>query len=107
MISYSNKFYQSVNLYDWYNNNRDRFSQDELKIMQKLISNNKRPVLIISVENGKIYTYPSMSEAGRALNKKFHITNSDKSGCSIIYNRLNGHTKNPIYKGRFRFEYVN
>ena len=56
-------------------------------------------------ENGEVYTYPSKSEAGRALYNDFHVVNSEKQGINVITNRILGNTKTSVFKG-FRFEYA-
>ena len=107
-INIKSQVYQGINLYTWYLGHKDDFSKEEIQIMQKLIPNhvNKRVVNIIDLENGKISKFPSISEAGKALYNKFHVVDDEKKGKSIISTRLTGATKNPIYKGRFRFEYA-
>lgn len=106
IITSENKSYKNVNLYDWYMNNQKKMSNEQLKIMRKLIlKKRKNPINIIDVESGQVYTYSSISEASKALNSKFCIVHNDRVGFVAIYDRLTGRIKNPIYKG-FRFEYA-
>lgn len=107
-ISQSNPLYKDINLYTWYMSNKNKFSNRELEIMNKLIPSNKRPIKIIEANTGKVLAISqSINEAGRILYHNFHATNNEKQGGNAIYKRLNGSTtKNPIYKGRFRFEYA-
>lgn len=107
IITNKNRIYNGVDLYVWYQGNRNKFTEKELGIMSRLIPNKfTRKVTIINIKNGDVYTYPSLSEAGRALCNDFHLLNTERSGICTIYNYLSsGHTKNPIYKG-LRFEYA-
>lgn len=108
VITSKNRIYNGVNLYAWGYIHRNDFSEEEQQIMQKLIPNqeNKRAVNIIDLDNKQTYTYSSMADAGQALYSEFHVVDNKKKGISIISCRLTGATKNPIYKGRFRFEYA-
>ncbi len=107
-INIKSQVYQGINLYTWYLGHKDDFSKEEIQVMQKLIPNqaNKKVINIIDLESEKISKFSSISEAGRALYNKFHVVDDEKKGRSIISTRLTGATKNPIYKGRFRFEYA-
>lgn len=106
-ISNSNQLYENVNLYTWHMENKNKFSNRELEIMNKLIPSNKRPIKIIEATTGKVLVISqSISEAGRILYHDFHVANSEEKGFRAIYQRLINRTKNPIYKGRFRFEYA-
>lgn len=105
-ISRINPIYQDVNLYNWYRNCKSKFTDEEIEIIERLIPNcHTKKVVIIDIKDGKVKTFSSISEAGRALYNDFHLVNTEKSGRSIITNRLTGHIKNPVYKG-LRFEYV-
>ena len=63
-------------------------------------------VMVIDMENHICKEYVSVSEAGRSLHNEFQVVDSDKKGIGIIHGRLTGKIKNPVYKDRFRFEYV-
>jgi len=107
VITNKNRIYSGINFYDWYINYKSKLSKEEIEIMNRLIPNrNTRSVTIIDIIDDKTKTFSSMTEAGRALYHDFHIVNTEKRGFSVINNRLSGHTKNPIYKNRFRFEYA-
>lgn len=107
IISNKNQIYYNVNLYFWYKTNIDKFTSEESEIMNRLVPNNHtRKVLVVDIEDGKFKTYPSIAEAGRALCNEFHLVKTEVIGRQTICDRLTGRTKNPIYKGRFRFEYV-
>lgn len=108
VITYTNRVYEGVDLYNWYRRNKNRFSEKELENIRRLVpnQNNRNAVSIIDIENEQIATYSSIVEAGRALYSEFHVVDDEKQGQIVITNRLTGHTKNPIYKGRFRFEYA-
>lgn len=107
IISYKNRIYCNFNFYQWYRDNKYKFTSEELAIMNKLIPNNHtRKVTIIDITNGKIKTFPSISEASRAFKYDFHVVNTEKSATTAISNRLSGKVKNPIYKNQFRFEYA-
>lgn len=107
VITNKNHIYNGVDLYQWYFNKKDKFTKEELEIMNKLISNvYKKSVAIINVKNGDVHIYPSILEASRALKYDFHVSNTEKGAMTAIHNRLSGHTKNPIYKNQFRFEYA-
>lgn len=107
VITNKNCIYNGVDLYQWYFSKKNKFSKEDLEIINKLIPNhNTRKVAIINLENRNVNTYCSIAEASRALKYDFHIVETEKQGKRIIINRLIGKTKNPIYKGRFRFEYA-
>ena len=93
-------------LNDWYLTNKDKFTEDELEILKCLFPNHRKSIKIIDVVTNKYNTYSSVSNASKALHNEFCVTNDDVKGKAIINNRLTGHTKNPIYKDRFRFEYA-
>lgn len=111
VINSMNQNYKGVNLYEWYRAHKDKFSEKELTIVNKLIPNNDnniRPIKIIDFKTNKVLNIsPSINQASRVLHYDFNIGKSDKSCVSIIHTRLSGKTKNPIFKGRFRFEYAN
>lgn len=105
-LSKRNKFYQDVNLYAWYIDNKTKFTNNELEIMNKLIPNNKtQPIKMIDIKCNQENTYPSIVEAQDALCNEYHILNREKGGRSAIYRRLSGKTKSP-YRGRFIFQYA-
>lgn len=106
VLSKRNNKYKNVNLYDWYLTNKDKFTEDELEILKCLFPNHRKSIKIIDVVTNKYNTYSSVSNASKALHNEFCVTNDDVKGKAIINNRLTGHTKNPIYKDRFKFEYV-
>lgn len=107
IITSQNQTYHGVNLYNWYLNHKNKFTNEQFEIMNMLIPKARmKPINIIDIRNGDIYRYSSIGEAGKALKSEFYIVKSDSIGCSAIYDRLSGHTKNPIYKERFRFEYA-
>lgn len=107
VINRQNKIYKGINLYQWKKNNKSKFTDEELEIINKLIPNRdtKRKVAIINMENNKKITCPSITEAGNVL-YNLHVANNNNQGMRVIYKRLRGCTKNPIYKGKYRFEYV-
>lgn len=107
IISNQNKFYKGVNFYNFKNIHLERFTKEELEIMNKLVPNPgcMKPVKVIDIINNQIYLYLSIKDAARALYSDFHIAVSDKAGLSAIIKRLRGETKNLVYKG-FRFEYA-
>lgn len=108
VISFQNQLYKGVNLYNWYHTNKNKFTEEELKIMNKLVPNktNKKTIKMIDVNSGQTYIFPSISAAGKALYDEFHIVENDRMGKTIITKRLTGETKNPIYKERYKFEYA-
>ena len=108
IISNSNNYYKGVNFYSFKNTHMKSFTEEELEIMNKLVSNPgcMKSVKIIDIKNKQTYVYPSIKDAGRALYNKFHIVGSDKAGLNAIIKRLRDESKNQIFKGRFRFEYV-
>lgn len=106
-ISNSNQLYEDINLYTWFTKNKNKFSNMELEIMKKLIPSYIKPIKIIEANTGKVLAISqSISEAGCILYHDFHVANSEEQGFNAIYQRLTNRTKNPIYKGRFRFEYA-
>lgn len=106
-ISNRNQSYKGVNLYMWYFNHKDKFTENEMVIMNKLIVDESRTsVKIFDLEKQEIKIFPSNAEASRALCNDYQIVDSEHTGWSAIHNHLTGKTKNPIYKGRFRFEYA-
>lgn len=107
VISRQDQRYKEINLYNWFRYYRDKFTLEELKIMNKLVpNNNEKPVKVLDIKENRIYNYPSIAEAGRALCNQFYVVGTEKSGRTVIINRLKGKTKNPLYKERFRFEYA-
>lgn len=107
-ISRQNKFYKDVNLYNWRIEHKN-FKKEELELINKLIPTcYKTAVKIIDVVNDRILgIYESISEAGRALYEEYQVVANANSGTSIICRYLKGKVKNPVYKGRFIFQYVN
>jgi len=108
IITRKNQSYKGVNLYLWITHHKKDFSDEELKAVNQLMPFDSQNVQIriFDITNHSYKEYVSMSEAGRALCNEFHVVDSDKKGLGIIYGRLSGKIKNPIYKGRFRFEYA-
>ncbi len=106
VINNQNKNYKGVNIYDWKITNKNKFTYEQKIMLEQLIPNRdiKRKVAIINIENNKKITYPSITEAGKAL-YNLHITDDSKKGKQVIVARLTKQTKNPIFKG-YRFEYV-
>lgn len=105
-ISQKNCMYQGVDLYSWYMRNRSKFTDEEIKFMNKLIPNNyTRKVIVTNLNENNFNTYATLAEAGRALYNDFHVVNSEKQGLNVVYNRLSGKRKNRVYND-FRFEYV-
>ena len=112
VINLKNQTYKGINLYRWYLRNRNIFSEEELKIIEMCIKTipyckKEKPVRIIDMENNQSSTYLSISKAGQALSDEFYVVDGKNQGIAVITKRLKGKTKNSIYKGRFRFEYVN
>ena len=105
-ISESNKCYMGVNLYNWINNHKKRFSNEELKIINQVMPPKNIPIKVTDMKKHVCREYVSISEAGRALHNEFNVVESDNKGIRAISNRLTGIIKNPVYKDRFRFEYV-
>lgn len=71
-------------------------------------SNKKKSVSVKIIDMRNIqcsYVYSSVNEASKALFNVFHITKTENSALSSIYNRLIGQTTTP-YKDRFMFCYV-
>lgn len=102
------KVYMGVNIYNWIHNHRNQFSDKELVIINQLMPPNPQniSVRIIDLMNQNYQEYASISEAGRALHNEFKVIESDDKGIKAIQRRLTGKIKNPVYKDRFRFEYV-
>lgn len=110
IITKNNKNFKGCNLHCFYIENKNKFTEEELEIMKRLMPNiNKctKKVAIINIKNGDVYTYTSITEAAKSLYNDFHMTKNEKSGKYIIGNRLSGRIKNPIYNDQFRFEYAN
>lgn len=110
IIDKHNQVYKGVNFYNWYYDNKKKFSEKEIVLLNKLVPNrsNKVEIRIIDVINDKVLgIYESVSEAGKALCIQFHVVSSNKTGRTVIYKRLSGATKNPVFRDRFRFEYAN
>lgn len=106
-ITKQNQYYKKINLYEWYRNNKDNYSDKELRILNRLIPNKyTKKVTIIDIKEGEVKTFFSIQEAGKALFNEFHLANTETSGVAAISERLSGKIKNPIYKNRFRFEYT-
>lgn len=109
IISKQNQLYQGVNLYNWYLRHKNKLSEEELRMMNKLISNNDNyiPVKIIDFKTNKVLNVsPSISEAAKVLCYDFNIGISEKGCVNAIHNHLTDKTKNPVYKGRFIFRYA-
>lgn len=107
VITRKNTKYKGVELYSWYFKNRDTFTDEQKVILKRLIPNkHQREIRIVDIKTNENKTYPSISSASKALYHKFQATKNERQGRFTIQNRLTGHTKNPIYKGRFRFEYA-
>lgn len=117
ILSNSNRIYKGVNLVNWIHNNKKEFSSEELVIINQLMpliqgftqgrfSTKRKPIRIIDMNNNSSNEYVSMSEAGRALHNTFNVVDSDNKGIKAIQNHITGKIKNPVYKGRFRFEYA-
>lgn len=108
ILTESNRIYKGVNLVSWIKNYKKQFSDDEMEIINQVMPPCPQniPVRISDIKNHICKEYISISEAGRALHNEFHVVDSDKKGVTIIHGRLNGKIKNPIYKERFRFDYV-
>lgn len=106
VITQEENIYKGINLYSWYMANKNKFTDEETELLKKLIPNrkNNRMVTIVNIQNKKSNTYETLAEAGRALYSEFHVVDSEKQGLNVVYNRLSGKRKNPIYKNRFRFE---
>lgn len=107
LISNKNRIYQDVDLYQWKINKVDKFTDEEKVMLDQLvpIKHTRKKVAIINIKSGEINVHSSITEAGKAL-YNLHIIDDSKKGRQVINNRLTGHTKNPIYKGKYRFEYV-
>ncbi len=110
-IGNQNQFYHGVNLYKWYfyYAYKDKFTTEELTIMNKLISNNDkiRPIKIIDFKTNKVLNISaSINLAGRVLHYNLNIGKSENGCINAIYKRLTGKVKNPVYKGRFIFQYA-
>lgn len=108
VISNKNQIYQNVNLYSWYIIHKKQFSEEDMKVLDKLMYDGRnKSIKIIDARTDQIIDiYPSVNKAGDALCEKYHIANSCETGRLIIQNRLTGKTKKEIYKDRFKFEYV-
>lgn len=108
VISKKNQIYQNVNLYSWYITHKKQFSEEDMKVLDKLMYNARnKSIKIIDAKTDQIIDiYPSVKEAGNALCEKYHVVNSCATGRLVIQNRLTGKTQKEIYKGRFMFEYV-
>lgn len=109
IIGNQNQFYHGVELYNWFRAHKNKFTVEELTIMNKLIPQNEvnRPVKIIEAKTNKILNIStSIVEAGKILYFDFHVVNSEGQGFNAIYSRLKGKVKNPVYKGRFIFQYA-
>ncbi len=105
VISRQSKTYKGIDFYNWKRKNEKKFTKEQKAMLEQLMPNkHTRKVAIINIKNNEKITYPSMSEAGKAL-YNLHIIDDSKKGRQVINNRLIGHTKNPNYKG-YRFEYV-
>ncbi|WP_166433128.1 hypothetical protein [Enterocloster clostridioformis] len=106
IISRQNQLYQGVNLYTWYCKHKDRFTDEELIIMNKLIQNSQ-PVKIIDYKTNKVLNVSSsISQAAKVLCHDFNIGTSEKGCVNTISRHLTGKVKNPVYKGRFIFQYA-
>lgn len=108
ILTESNRIYKGVDLVAWIKNHKKQFSDDEMKIINQVMSPCPQnvPVRINDIKNHICKEYISISEAGRALHNEFNVVESDNKGIKAISNRLTGIIRNPVYKDRFRFEYV-
>lgn len=108
VLTESNKMYMGINLVGWIKNHKKQFSDDERKIINQVMPPCPQniPVRVIDEENNICKEYISISEAGRALHNEFNAVENDHKGIKAISNRLTGKIKNPVYKDRFRFEYI-
>lgn len=106
IITNQNKYYQNVNLYDWYLQHKNKLSIEDAKVMSRLIpKKRKMAVNIIDIENSQTNIYSSVKEAGKALHDEFHAVGSDKGGESAIRKHISGIARKP-YKDRFMFYYA-
>lgn len=107
VINYRNQFYEGINFYNFKNTHLNDFTDGEKEIMNRLVPGScMKAIKIIDIKSKQTYVFPSVCDAGKALCNKFHIVENFQMGKNIIGKRLRGETKNPIYKNRFRFEYV-
>lgn len=108
ILTESNKIYKGVNLVNWIKNHKKQFSDDEMKIINQVMPPCPQniPVRISDIKNHICKDYISINEAGRALHNEFNAVDSDNKGIKAIRNRLTGIIRNPVYKDRYRFEYV-
>lgn len=80
-----------------------------MEIIERLIPYNKRliPVKVIDLEDdNNTRVYSSISDAAKVLHCVFGIGKSERGCVAVIHNRLKGKVKNPVYKGRFIFQYA-
>lgn len=114
VISNSNQFYKSENIYQWlkesvrriYKNNE--LSDNEIEIIERLVKQplykfytNSNFVQVNDVIKNKKIICKSQSEAIRLIQKEFNL----KIDNGTVTNRLNGKVTTP-YKGRFMFYYA-
>lgn len=106
VISRQSKTYKGIDFYNWRKDNQKKFTKEQKAMLDQLIPNkHTRKVAIINIKNNEKITYPSIAEAGNVL-YNLHVANNNNQGMRVIYTRLTGQIKNPIYKGKYRFEYV-
>jgi len=104
----SNRKYKDVDLYKWFTIHKDKFTDEQLEILNKLISNgNRTPVKMIDIINNKtVGIYKSQADAANILYYDFKLGTSVENVRCDIYKRLSKKVKNPIYKSRFIIEYA-
>lgn len=108
-LSFKQQLYKDNNLFSWAYINKTKFSEDELMVINKLIPNREpqKPIKIVDVNTNQVLRIcSSISKAGEVLHKEFYSSQSINTARSIIYARLTGRIKDPIYKGRFMFYYA-
>lgn len=106
ILSKENPIYKGINFYNWKYTHKDKFTDDEIDLMDRLVQKRKRRIRLIDDKTNQIVNiYTSISEASKALCDEFHIVKNRKRGKSAIEQRLSGKIKTPVYKG-FRFEYA-
>lgn len=105
VISASKPKYKGKDLYSWYTHHRDKCSDEELRLVNQLIPRKSQniPIMMIDMQKNEVRRYGSQSEAARILYKNFKIVPTIKAGMSCISRYL---VNKKIYKGRFKFEYV-
>ncbi len=106
VLSKNNQFYKGVNLYEWKISNRNKFTAEELEIVNKVIPPaRKLAIKVVDFETKWSKIYSSQIAAAHALHEDFHILKSKESIREAIQRRLSGKVTTP-YKGRFMFYYA-